>query len=217
MDTMSETRGVRNILRTYYHADLYQLETGRAWYPTAMDTAIELALTYDAQASRVAGVLAALSPGISWRETIEGAERILQAWEEKAPDPPSVPGYKLNAAKAWRILAGPRDVLSFFDANTGPKTFAFVRNILGETEPVTVDGHAVSVREGERFSVTDARAKIWPARYRKVEADYVRAAKVAGETPRDMQAITWVTWHALHNIGGASLQQEIFPGQEGAR
>lgn len=200
--------GVRNILATYYRAGPLELDAGREWYTQAWRIADTLAATYGVPIPRAVGALAALSPGVSWTENVAAAETYCQAFRDDPEQaPPIVPGYQLNRTKAWAILSGhyphPRTA---FETGTAPKTLAFYDAISGDRNAVCVDGHAVSIREGVRFPVGDPRAKLWAAKYSRVAADYRKAAAIVGEDPRDLQAITWVTWHKLHSITGESLQ-----------
>jgi len=156
---------------------------GRRWYPQARETAF---LISDQEHLRfTAGVLAALSPGISWAHNVRAA-RALYAGR-------GCTGYGPNVAKARRILRGeePETVLS------GPKVTAFYRLIRdgGNWTDVCIDGHALNIalRRG-KLRLRDSYAR--PDEVDEARALYYHAAIVLDEKPCTVQAATWLAWRA---------------------
>jgi hypothetical protein len=81
----------------------------------------------------------------------------------------------------------------------GPKVRSFALNLLqgaGATDPsapdrsVTIDTHAAALIGLDPKRLT---LKL----YRQAAAAYVAAARILGESPRDVQAVTWVHWRGF--------------------
>jgi hypothetical protein len=116
---------------------LYQ--QGLNWYTAAYDQAVFLADYYGTySATQVAGVLAALSPQVSWKRNVELAESAIVSHLSGLPITGQTGD---NCAKAQRVLDGssPLDVLG------GLKVRAFYQCILakGQTDSVCIDRHAL--------------------------------------------------------------------------
>ena len=188
----------RRIVATYRRATPADVVDGRTWYARARALAAELD---PADPRRAAGVIAALSPRLTWSGNVSAARR---AYALKANPLVSehafvvgTPTLKANALKAWRILSGadPLDVLG------GLKVRAFYACIIDEhTDAVCVDMHAHDIAVGR---VTDDATRGMLARvgvYGQVADAYRSAARILsaelGEEipPHVVQAVTWVTW-----------------------
>lgn len=180
--TRKEINGyVRNILRTYRSATPQQLAQGMRWYQSAHDTALMIS-GGDVYAG--AGVLAALSPQTSWDENVKRAAR---AFADGKPS-----GHVGDALrKAARCMAGedPATVLPMES-----KTGHFYRCIIDpdNTDAVCVDRHAHDVAVGERWGDDIDRGLSSKKRYSIIANAYREAARQAGVTPAEMQAVTWV-------------------------
>lgn len=183
-----------NILAAHRAASAADRAQGLAWYELAHELAGELAAErYSPRAC--AGVIAAMSPMMSWRSNIDVARRIITRHAAGELEPASGYGMRRNVAKAWRILNGedPADVLS------GPKVRSFFANIVGDPDAVTVDRWAARIARGDA-----ADAGLVTAReYREISTAYRCAADVAGVTPRELQAAVWTYFRrvngAAHN------------------
>ena len=171
---------VRRIVRTYDASPFYVREQGRAWYPRALQTAGDIADVLPAPHSPVkaAGMLAAMAPRVSWSRAVLCTVRL--ARHGIGADVSGV--LRSNVRNALQIRDGmhPNDVLR------GRKSFSFYRNIIGDVDAVTVDVWALRVALGD----TPAAAPS-PAAYDVIADAYRAAARIVGETPRDVQAITW--------------------------
>jgi hypothetical protein len=170
------------ILTMYRKASPDQVMQGIAWYSTARKLAIRLARKYGVTKQCAAGVIAALSPQVSWVKNKEYAAVILSAKLMGSPMPATkcILG---NWRKAWRIATGahPLTVLS------GPKVTAFYRNICGKNDTsVTVDIWA--------YRVADPMPTVGltPVQYRKISSAYQTVAKTLGIVPAHLQAICWI-------------------------
>lgn len=203
----AETRHIAAMLMQASQADLI---AGLAWYRQAGELAERLAHAYGVTAHQAAGVLAAISPQMGWRQNCAVAEAMIAAYTA-GDDAMVVPGQGLPAMrrKACAILA-----LSGADASdrtaierilSGPKITAFYRNISGSTADVTVDGHAYAVWKGERIFTSDTPS-IGKALRESISRAYTlvaaRSAELCGEelTPCQVQAVTWVTYRRLNRV-----------------
>ncbi len=147
------------------------------WYRESRRTARALARKHDTTLATAAGVIAALSPRIRWRENVLGADHILGGAD-------SGPGFNRNVEKACRIRDGERPL----SVLGGPKVTAFYRAIMGDKEAAVIDvwmWRAMGIKPGE-------------VPYAVAEACLREAAAKAGVSVSDFQAIVWT-----HVRGGA--------------
>lgn len=181
---------VTNIVSVWYLASEEQVQAGRDWYRAAHETASLLA---DGDVRTGAGLLAALSPQTAWWLNVELACEAYDAGTASRHTGDS-------CGKANKILAGidPVDVLPM-----QRKTGQFYRCILDpeDSEAVCIDRHAHDVAVG--FPYGD-----WPrglsthTRYETIADCYREAAKLLGELPSTVQAVTWVAWRdSLAGVG----------------
>lgn len=182
---------VARILAAYDMADRATLAEGRAWYPVMADTVRALAEGYGIPFERAVGVLAVTSPQCSVSENIRITDNILEAFSAGKEGPPSV--HFVDAIwSAWSILEGDFSPLEWHTTKAGvrtkaQKTRSFYRNILGETDYVTIDRWAARIAFGAEVINQPSSGC-----YRRVEAAYRDAAAQRNETPRDLQAIVWI-------------------------
>jgi hypothetical protein len=152
---------------------------GSAWYPRAEEKVADLAEHYGISRPRVAGVIAALSPQVRWRENVDSAERILEGKYT------GIQGYPANVGKASAIAAGgdPDLILG------GDKVRAFWANLIGSREAVTVDTWAARAAYGlERPLPSQPKG----TRYERIARAYRAAAETVAAPPRELQAIVWL-------------------------
>lgn len=175
-----------NILVVLGRAKPEHYREGIDWYEHAHTLARVLAGQHGISVEQTAGVLAALSPQLSWPRNVTYAEQFLATGD--AP----VLGRSKRAAA--RIVAGepPPSVLQ------GPKVRAFFANIVDPdgSDAVTVDRHAHDVAVGQRFG--DARRSLLGRQggYDLLAAAFRLAAAKVGLAPSAVQAITWLAWRA---------------------
>ena len=186
---MTDTPLVSNVLSVYNNASADNIREGLSWYLDANNFARTLGEIHDVRISTAAGVLAALSPRLEWGTNKRQAAKVFATGTADGC------GLKGNCRKADRILAGedPLDVLG------GNKVRAFYSTILdphGYSWPV-IDRHAFDIAVGE---ITDDKRRGALGRkgvYAEFADIYIDAAKVAGVSSSQMQAITWVAWREM--------------------
>jgi hypothetical protein len=178
-----------SVLAIYDSATDAQRFTGVNWYHDAHAIAHEL----DRNTERSAGVIAALSPQLSWLANIGAAYSL---YADIVPDnvlPESVD-------KALRIMSGDSSDIVL----GGRKVRSFYRNILlpDSPGPVTVDRHALAIALGvdpdtARFHGPNPKILERIGAYTYVASAYRGAARDRETLPHVMQAVTWVAWRAL--------------------
>jgi hypothetical protein len=91
-------------------------------------------------------------------------------------------------AKAWAIanLVSP-SISQIVTILNGPKISRFFRNIVGDSNAVTVDVWAQRVATGKASNIPPAGLT-----YTNIELAYQAAALVIGVPARDVQAAVWV-------------------------
>jgi hypothetical protein len=153
---------------------------GAEWYATARLTCHALAADGHYTPAQVAGIVAALSPRVSWEQNVAAAYRIIEAGRRAWPQP-MVAGTGSNRRKAWSIACGgdPAEILG------GPKVRAFFANLTGDDHAVTVDVWAALAALGRPV------ATIRGAQYLEIADAYRMAARDAEITPRELQATVW--------------------------
>lgn len=174
------------VMRTYLAATDEHRQEGIDWYRNAHNEAL---LLDPGNVRRAAGVIAALSPRVSWDNNLRLARKAYEHGEASG-----TLGVSCRAANA--ILAGndPSVVLR------GPKVSAFFTLIANPDDPsvVCVDRHAIDIAIGRRL--TDAERSVYELNrrglYEVFAACYRRAAKRLGVLPAWVQAATWVSWRA---------------------
>lgn len=175
---MNQQGGItQRMVNMYHRCTPGQRVEGRRWYDEASNTVLEYANEYELDPERVAGVIATLSPFVTWQQNVESAERVFKAHKRRELMPPMVAGFDRNRQKAWVVLVHGTEV-------TGPKVTAFKRAMLGDTDSVTLDRWMFRIGFNKEEGNQTER--------RMLERSLRSAASICGETPRDMQAILWV-------------------------
>lgn len=110
-------------------------------------------------------------------------------------------------AKALAMWQGtdPADVLN------GPKERAFYFASIGDSEHVTIDGHAYAIWLGQRITTNRIKVPRGGLQRAACVADYRAVAEAYGVSPADVQAITWVAWRDRHQ-DAATLASRSFGG-----
>lgn len=182
------TARVQNITRCFRRASQRDTLSGMDWYARAR----RLALDLDPQnPARAAGVIAAMSPLMSWPQNVRQAKNVYSGVGAK--------GLSRNVAKAHAIHNGaePLSILG------GEKVRSFFLNIVFPENgtPVTIDRHAIDIACGKVQSDAE-RSKVirGKAGYATVAEMYRRAAAILSKEygvpilPQQVQAVTWVSW-----------------------
>lgn len=194
---MLEHDYVAAIRDAYAAASADDIRKGRDWYPTAGRIVLALAEWSGMAPDRLAAMVAALSPRNPWRWNVQDAAAFSLA-VMSGDDMPTATTFGQNRRTAWTLGHGDADWKS-----AALKVRSFAANILGDEDAVTVDVWAVRVatRGAESAVKNDGQ-------YRAIADAYRTVAAEVGETPRDLQAITWV---AAERIGLGSKRR----GQHG--
>jgi hypothetical protein len=166
----------RNITAVLERATPEQHSDGLRWYSEAQSVARNLAEEASVTVECAAGILAALSPRVRWSRNVELAFEVA--------DKGTCPGLTRSTRNAVAILHGamPMDVLG------GPKTRAFAIAIQtgGQAGVAVVDVWATRAATRGKFE------EVSKARYADVAQAYAVAARRAGLTVHEAQAIAWV-------------------------
>ena len=171
----------------YRIIDAYGIEQaaieGQAWYPEAWNHCLSVSKEYGVSAQRVAAVLAVTSPRARWSKNVEATYSIVA--DSFIPDYMRQSSYGIlgaNARKGTQVMTD----RYYSKLVTGEKVSNFYLNILGHTQPVTVDsimsyaaGYGSDVTKKIRSEVTEACHSL---------------ADVFGMTPRDTQAAVWISY-----------------------
>lgn len=170
---------VRRIIATYGRATPTDVERGLGWYSDAGEDAETLGRLAGRDAEMGAAVLAHLSPRTPWARNVAGAYALVA--DGRAPG-----CLRRNVARAREAIDADRPL----DTLNGPKTASFARNILGDTEAVTIDVWAARVALGD--AADDDKILDRVGVYGAVAHAYRLAARRLGVEPSTAQAVTWV-------------------------
>lgn len=162
-------------------ATLDDIRRGRDWYPAARRIVGAIAAWSDVAPDRVAAMMAALSPRNPWNWNVQDAAAFALAVSRGDPEPPSATTFGANRRTAWNFGRGIGDWRS-----GALKVRSFVANIMGDPDAVTVDVWAVRVATG------GAESAVKRGQYEAIADAYRTVADETGDTPRDLQAITWI-------------------------
>lgn len=161
-------------------------QSGKAWYKHAHQFARHLSDDTGLPLENVAGVIAALSPQVSWEVNCYSAESVVRY----AQIDNRYGGYHVNVEKAYQCLtAHPLKVLG------GNKVLAFYRNILNPHAPehVTIDTHIARILF-DTLDLTDTQVSyIFSKRGNSLAQQCLR--KVASQknvNPVALQAALWL-------------------------
>jgi hypothetical protein len=205
MINTTTTIGVRNILAVYSLASRGEVVEGREWYDRAYKVAESIATEHGLQTTRVAAVIAALSPSNRWSRNMVDAENLVRAFViggRAEAENVKCATYGKMKEKAIQILEADPD--SYESILKGQKITAFWRCIIGDQNTVCVDGHAYCIWFGDRMTLADV-PNIGKRMYAEITDDYVEAARILTEsgnpiTCYEVQAVTWVAWRRLHGV-----------------
>ncbi len=184
MDSLTKRR-VGNILDTLERASPQHKLEGIQWYAKAQ----RLAASIHPNMIAGAGVIAALSPRITWKENQIAAREICTA-AIYGDAMPVVAGTAANRVKAWSIALQQwhTSPLEFLNKEGGGnfKVNNFYRNIIGLNHYVTVDKWTAEVAEDAEVLGTVAGKM-----YLGIERAYQQASYECDYLPSELQAITW--------------------------
>jgi hypothetical protein len=168
----------KRILRTFGKASEQDVLEGKSWYDEARAIVRNLATFSDFTEDQIASAMAQLSPRLRWKQNVDSIIMLVNDGE--------LPAYVMtgpaNRARRSLVAAEPFDTFG----KAAKKTRSFARNIVGDTNAVTVDVWAARVA-----GIDESQLKLVGV-YEAVAHCYRLAAKRAGIDPQQMQAITWI-------------------------
>lgn len=164
----------RRIVQCYRLASSAVKAAGREWYRNARLTAYRMALDCKVTLRTAAGVIAAISPRLTWTHNVTAAWTLLLTGDARGV-------FKASKAKARRIIAGarPEDVLG------GPKVRAFFAALCGDDDAAVIDVWMTRAAGLRNPQVTERT-------YSQVAAALKLASAEVGERVAALQAIAWV-------------------------
>lgn len=163
----------KRLLATYEGSSEADRAAGAAWYAVGKEACQDLSERYQVSIECAAGVVAALSPRVTWRQNLKLAHAVLSNSYERG-------AFKANLRKAMAIADGarPEDVLR------GDKVRAFYFALIGQ-DTVVVDVWMLR-------AVNFARS-VTKRAYRAIVEAIKRAAAAVNVAASAFQAIIWVT------------------------
>ena len=168
-------RLARKLVALWHAADRAVRTAGVEWYRTARVTARRLARVHGCTQATAAGVIAALSPRLTWSYNVIAADAVLGMAER-------VPGvFRANLAKARAIANGARPLVVL----SGPKVRAFYRALMGDSSAAVVDVWTA------RAAGVDPEG-LSPKLYEQVARALRMGADEVGTTTSAFQAVAWV-------------------------
>jgi hypothetical protein len=204
---------VKNILNIFNQATDTEITNGQYWYLSAHQFCVGLMYAvqkvkgyHDIKEFNIAGIVAALSPGVNWdRNKMDATDLVMRYLVKgKKVNPYRYGTYPANIKKAEAIFKAKTvdEVAKIIMGKSGLKTHAFFHNImLDMSNHVTVDRHAYkaanNIWEGGAVSM---HAK----RYKDTEQAYMLAQDTLKDhnepiLPAQLQAIVWLVYKRLNN------------------
>ena len=186
---------VSNILAIWDRSTKADRQEGAAWYGAAHTFAVGLSETFGISVKQACGIVAALSPRVSWSENLRLAETVCATGSAK--------GLRVNVGKAERILQGesPNHVLAapIGKPRSGRKVRSFFSNIwlLEGSAAVTIDRHAWDIAAGAVGDDASRKGLDRVGVYSLLESAYREAGERLNVHPSTVQATTWVAWRRL--------------------
>ena len=180
---------LHRLLSLYQYARPEEVESGLYWYDSVGLTVRELASSYDVKLTVAAGVIAVLSPNVSWETNLTDSRTVLSTLTLGGhPEEITVSTYNSNKDKAISIVM----TGNVFPYLSGPKVETFFHNLLGDYSEPCIDSHAINAWFGKRVEGSNISLRNRTTTIRKIRADYIRAANTKGLTPAQFQATIWV-------------------------
>ena len=165
-----------------YGIDL-AMEQGQAWYPDAWKFCKFASKYHAVTPERVAAMLAVTSPRARWSKNTAAVAMLLD--DMKVPEYKRLSYYGILPANARKGMLVAND--RYYSRHvTGPKVTNFYLNILGHTDPITVD----SIMSKAAGYGSDVNNRIRA----EVEQGVRTVADVLGMNPRDTQAAIWCAY-----------------------
>lgn len=218
---------VNNVLDHYNNSTNEHKAAGAQWYPAAREYVKNIADKTNRDPSRAAAIMAAMSPQEEWERNIQSGTNFMlnydpanpQAWHQN-PNKPTQgtgnPGLGDNINRAIAVHHAPPGQEAQALGN-GPKVQNFYRNLTGDDNAVTVDGHmakAIMGEGGQMAGYDQSEQQLRPKDHYNQMADAVtRAAHQKGISPAQMQATVWLKYQDDMANQTKSTYESVHPGQ----
>lgn len=193
---------VKNIIDMFHLSLPREKNEGANWYLSAHKYAKELSIKYNKDLFVVSGIIAALSPGITWEQNKIDAETFLRHKKAKKKiDKAYFSTYGPNVLKAVKIYKATnlQDVHKILRGKVGFKTANFFVNIFcpNYDKAVTVDRHAYKIANK---NASGGGVSLTAKKYRETKEAYLIAGKQLNVSAVKLQAITWVAFRRINGI-----------------
>ena len=191
---------VNNIVEVFNQCTSDEFMNGKSWYKYAKAAAQDIADKHELPLHIVVGVIAALSPTNNWEKNVLDADNLCAAFVSGGyKEDVKCSTYHPMKDKAWTILQDMPETRDDVAAILkGPKITDFFWCILG-FDTCVIDGHAWCIANADRRSMQEV-PNIGKKLRQDLQDAYRDAAREAGLTAYEMQAITWVTWRRIHGV-----------------
>jgi hypothetical protein len=171
----------KNIIAIYKLANASEIKHGLTWYVNANADCKRIATQLELPIHIVIGVVSALSPNNKWERNIINAKELCEAFiNGQDMDSIKVSTYHKMKQKAWHIL----ETMPTYDETitilNGKKIVSFFRNISGDEQDITIDGHARNIYYNDRQGLTTPNTNIKKSEYLDIQKAYARASKKLG-------------------------------------
>ena len=209
---------VGNIERVFKSATQERIAETRKWYQNAQDFTKAVANKLNANdlsRFKVSGVISAISPRNEWNKNKLDAENLCKEFvSNKYYQLPlfdadyhtllktKVSTFNTNKSKAVKILLN--DDSKIESILKGNKLINFYLGIIGDTEAVTIDGHAFNIASNRVTSLAEVPA-ISDKNYKTLQNVYRDAKNFINKRyglnlkTGELQAVTWNEYKRLHN------------------
>lgn len=187
---------IRHLGRVYARRTEWDELNGSLWYESAHCFATSLARDTDTPIGVVAAVIAALSPQCDWHRNQLAASNVLRR-------EPVIRGLLPACVRKAQYLRDTQSADTRTVFKSGPKVYAFSRNIAGDLSAVTVDTHALQAAYDDVTVNVTLNART----YDVFAHAYQQAAKRAQLEPAIFQAIVWHTWKRENPPNDKRLQR----------
>lgn len=157
------------------------------WYPIAHKFALSMSEAYGLTIEQSCGIIAAMSPQLSWQKNKEQALEFCRRMRN-GESLVGLMAYKANVNKAVRIYNGEfaLDVLG------GMKVRSFYANLMLDVQAVTVDRHATHIALfGTSNSDKSGSIAVTDKLYKLISAAYAQAAELLNVPAYVVQSVTW--------------------------
>ena len=136
--------------------------------------------------AQAAGVVALLSPMVSWESQLKYTAGVLHQLN-RGDDYLDLkhPGFNGSKKKAWRWFHGEPGVMK------GPKVKAFYENLCGNLDRVTIDSQMLDLMTG---STPETRMSLTALRYRQLGLIVADLSAEMSLYPAELQAGLWSWW-----------------------